>query len=194
MSPEAVIKGSNTSVRSIPNYSFPSFKQVKEEGNKGLPRFVKGRPSIAIDLGTPNLGTGWDITSLSLFYEKIKYVSSFEGVVSAAGPIEFYVIFYVYLGGAEVFREASNRIKSPEQGEAAEESSLVGLQNLPQSLHVPGGQQLAIEFAVYERPEGSAPNFVEGQFTGGKLTMAYNIVDYHGKPRKQISRGGVIIP
>lgn len=177
---EPVNKGTIFVAKSLPIFTFPAFKEKPQ----GLPLSPAGilRSSLVYDLGTPNLGTSWTIDSISLFYEQFSYFFANVAVGAKAKELWFYVVTYLYVGGAEVFREASEKIshKTPEgtiEGETT--TSLLALQNLPNPVTVPGGQQVLLEMAVEETP-GTNSNFhVGGEMTRGKVTMNYSLMDYH---------------
>ena len=139
-----------------------------------------------IDLGTPRLGTEWRINAVSLFYEVLEY---FTKIGLGHGPEELWIYFLciIYIAGVEQTREASDKIISRKPAEGihtvpGSPSSLVALQNLPQAITVPGGQQIYLELAGIESENAGAEQFIGGAAREGFITINYDIIDYHKRP------------
>jgi hypothetical protein len=180
-------EASNTStisvVRSLPNVTFPFIEEHShEKGPVVLPNTIG--TGISIDLGSPNLGTSWHVNAISFFYEKLTY--QFFNSTIPPNPLAFYIVFGIFVGSQEVFRESSNKISElppgllkPETG-PLNTTSVTGLQNLPQPLIVPGGQSLSAQIIVVLTPSETL-NKMGGNLENGRMNMAYDLLDYHKK-------------
>lgn len=168
-----------TVVQSLPDLEFPAYTKTKtKEGHSPIVLPGIQRAGMAFDLGTPNLGTAWQVDSISVYYEKLE-AQRFDS--TPGGEDSFlYFITYLFMGSSEIFREASEKIQFPLTGAKVEEflgklfeSSFVALQNLAQTLVVPGGQQLSLEVSVFEKKGGTGVHHIIGELTQGKVTMNY---------------------
>ncbi len=179
---QPVTKGPITINRSLPIwtplvYEKEKAKKNPEENEPLFPKETENRVGLTAVIGQPNLGTSWQVQSLSIFYETLEY-----GYSTIAGewdepPLEIYFMFSVYSGAAEIFREVTPKLQAKPNKEKTI-TSLVGLQNLPNMLDIPGGQVLSVEIAQYEQPEGGADGHVYSQLRGGKITGIYNLIEY----------------
>lgn len=176
---EPVSLGQQVKSFTAPTYNFPA-----TEKKQGLPlASTLLRSSIVIDLGTPNLGTQWNVSSVSLFYEELEWGTN-VGILNHPTELSFYFLTILYVGNVEVAREATNKIvvrKPPEAINPAPESpsSLVALQNLPNPVIVPGGQQLFLQMAAIEGEESSGTNHIVGACKKGSVSMYYELLDLH---------------
>lgn len=176
--------GGQSRAFSAPELSFPLFGKKP----KGLPLAPApiSRASIVMDLGTPRVGTEWQINSISLFYEILEYFTKI-GIGFKPEELWIYFLAIVYIAGVEQTREASDKIISRKPAEAintipGSPSSLVALQNLPQPITVPGGQQIYLELAGIESGNANGEQFIGGACRSGFVTMNYDIIDYHRRP------------
>lgn len=152
------------------------FKTSKEQSQL---RF--GTPLI--ELGTPKLGTSWDILSVNLIGEV--RLNKYLGTETAEQKPVICVVSEVIVAGVCESLQYSSQIALPlgEESEANErEGTLIGSLNLPNTFTVPGGQTLYYRqyFQVIAGAK-EALEVAQGNITQTQVTVGITLNDYHTK-------------
>lgn len=129
--------------------------------------------SVLIDLGTPNLGTVWDITFLSLLFREATYKNNI--LPTTEGTCIFDLRTELLIAGVPQFQEAVS--ESTETDTRLHHFNILGLQNLSQTVRVYGGQQVTLNIILAFDPETVIS--ADTNTNTGQLTMGYDLLDFH---------------
>lgn len=136
------------------------------------PIIVASEDLVTVDLGTPNLGTVWDITFLSLLFNGATYKNN---IPPTEGVAQFIFRTELFIANIMQFQEAIS--ESTKKDTIEHHFTIIGLQNLPQTVRVYGGQQITLKIILALDPESV---IMADTKTGiGNFTMGYNLLDSH---------------